>query len=119
LREEEEALGIGRSDPTSHPPYDSPASLYAASFSASSINRPSSTGSSQRDSMFERGTNGGSVTSAGSRESGKGKGKARRSDLPPGSIVFMPLDPVTKEDIIDPVLANGEFGVDFSSQMGY
>lgn len=35
------------------------------------------------------------------------KGKRRASSVPTGSIVFSPLDPVTNEDLVDPVLANG------------
>ncbi|GAA6012604.1 hypothetical protein JCM10207_009054 [Rhodosporidiobolus poonsookiae] len=39
-----------------------------------------------------------------SASSGKGKGKEKR--IPPGAVVFLPKDPLSEDDLIDPVLAN-------------
>lgn len=52
------------------------------------------------------------MTSFASQETRESrKGKAREGNVPAGSIVFSPLDPFTKEDLVDPVLANGEFSL--------
>ncbi|KAM0756500.1 hypothetical protein T439DRAFT_31382 [Meredithblackwellia eburnea MCA 4105] len=123
LREEEEALGLGSSYPPLVP-YASasshrsrPNSFITSTFETSRM------GEWGDDSMGDgrMGPNGSYSSFADEQQGGgarlrRAKGKSRASstssngngsaNVPPGSIVFAPTDPITGEDLVDPVLAN-------------
>lgn len=92
-------------EPTPSAPSSLPVSLRPSSFS-SRRTMPSTIATSDFEGA-------GSGTDSATDSKGR-RSNSKKDRLPPGSIIFLPKDPFTNQDLIDPVLANGPFSFRFS-----